>query len=125
MALVVNLAFTAFLPLLWIIGDSHLLRFKKTRKSMAMKKVLRTDGTKKVNFFLAEGALVGSKQKTMNLFLIDLQSFVLQLISVLLDFFLQVWILTSVPTPPYLLLKVEFSNLDIYVQIVFVKYIYV
>ena len=59
----------------------------------------------------------------MNLFLIDLQSYVLQLISVLLDFFLQVWILTSVPTPPYLLLKVEFSNLDIYVQIVFVKYI--
>ena len=28
MALVVNLAFTAFLPLLWIIGDSHLLRFR-------------------------------------------------------------------------------------------------
>ena len=35
MALVVNLAFTALLPLLWIIGDSRLLRFEKTRNSMA------------------------------------------------------------------------------------------
>ena len=41
MALVVNLAFTAFLPLLWIIGDSHLLRFRimmmtRRRRMMAM-----------------------------------------------------------------------------------------